>query len=160
MLGIKKNKNKKKQNNTLPVPGQSTAWVVQKNKQNTGWLSKHIIHLVHAYNCTLTYFLRFGWGARLPVDLTFGVSSDGTSTRSYTSMLETWDVSFRFPISWLREWQRRKIKEMRKGHQRVCFNPPASEDRVLLRNLGLHGKGGWMLSWNGTPLHSAQTQEE
>lgn len=52
--------------------------------------SQHIAHLVHAYNYTPNeatgfspYLLMFGREARLPVDVCFGVSVDGTSTTSY-----------------------------------------------------------------------------
>lgn len=59
-------------------PGQKCKW------------SQHIVHLVHAYNCTVNkatgfspYFLMFGRDARLPVDICFGVSPDNTSPESY-----------------------------------------------------------------------------
>lgn len=52
--------------------------------------SQHIGHLVHAYNCTSNeatgfspYYLMFGREARLPVDLCFGTSSDGTRPETY-----------------------------------------------------------------------------
>lgn len=53
-------------------------------------MSKHISHLVNVYNCTVNespgyspYFLMFGREAKLPLDLAFGVLSDGTLTKFY-----------------------------------------------------------------------------
>ena len=57
--------------------------------QKRKW-SQHIGHLVHAYNCSSNeatgfspYYLMFGREARMPVDLYFGASSDGTQYKTY-----------------------------------------------------------------------------
>lgn len=57
--------------------------------QKSKW-SQHVTHLVHDCNCTPNkaigfspYLLMVGREARLPVDFSFGVSADGTSSASY-----------------------------------------------------------------------------
>ncbi len=67
----------------------------QKNK----W-SQHIVHLVHAYNCTSNeatgfspYFLMFGREARLPVDICFGVSAVMITYNIYIVIRETGQFS-------------------------------------------------------------------
>lgn len=54
------------------------------------------MYLVHAYNCTpneatgfSSCLLKFGREARLPVNVCFGVSVDGTSTTSYLKYVAT-----------------------------------------------------------------------
>lgn len=121
--------------------------------------SKHISHLVHAYNCSVNestgyspYFLMFGQEARLPVDLTFGVLSDGTSTSSYLryvkNMKRELQAAFQLAES---KSDKKSIGNYKRYDQRVCFCPLVSGDRVLIRNLGLTGKQKLADRWKSTP---------
>lgn len=54
--------------------------------------SQHVVHLVHAYNSTISdatgyslYFLMFGREARLPVDLCFGTQPDDKGEHQHSS---------------------------------------------------------------------------
>ncbi|XP_029104416.1 uncharacterized protein LOC114909432 [Scleropages formosus] len=120
---------------------------------------KHIGYLVHAYNCTLNestgyspYFLMFGREARLPVDVAFGASGDGTSNKSYTRYVKNMKRELQAAYQ-LAESVSKKRNEgnKRQYDQRVRYCPLAPGDRVLIRNLGLQGKAKLADRWKDTP---------
>lgn len=121
--------------------------------------SQHLSHLVHAYNCSVNettgyspYFLMFGREARLPVDLTFGVSADGTSTKSYLRYVKTLRCELQAAFQLAESKSKKKAEGNKKRYdQRVRFCPLVSGDRVLIRNLGLMGKQKLADRWKPTP---------
>lgn len=94
----------------------------------------------------------FGQEARLPVDLTFGVSSDGTSTKSYLRYVKNMRRELRAAYQLAESKAETKNKGNKERYdQRVRFCPLASRDRVLIRNLGLQGKNKLADRWKDTP---------
>lgn len=126
--------------------------------QNKKW-SQYIGHLVHSYNCTRNeatgyspYFLMFGREARLPVDICFGVSSDSSSERTYLKYVS--DMKKQLQAAY-------KVAESTAGKQnhenkqrydkKIRYTQLMPGDRVLIRNLGLHGKHKLADRWVSTP---------
>uniref|UniRef100_A0A803JJR6 Gypsy retrotransposon integrase-like protein 1 n=1 Tax=Xenopus tropicalis TaxID=8364 RepID=A0A803JJR6_XENTR len=110
--------------------------------------SRHVATVVHAYNSTKNdatgfspYFLMFGREARLPVDLTFGVTADDTPLRSHASYVERLKKNLKEAYD-LAEHASGKRHQRNKAHydKNVKLHDLQPGDRVLLRNLGLHGK--------------------
>lgn len=121
--------------------------------------SQHISHLVHAYNCTQNestgyspYFLMFGREARMPVDLCFGVSSDGSSVRSYLRYVQNLrrDLQVAFQLAESAAGKKNQGNK-RRYDQRVRYVPLAAGDKVLIRNLGLQGKHKLADRWSSIP---------
>ncbi len=116
-------------------------------RQKQQW-SRHIGHLVHVYNCSLNeatgyspYFLMFGREARLPIDLSFGVSSDGTSTKSYQRFVKTLQQELKSAYELAEENAGKKnAGNKRRYDQRLHYSHLVPGDRFLIRNLGLQGK--------------------
>jgi len=102
--------------------------------------SKHLSHLVHAYNCTMNestgyspYFIMFGREARLAVDVTFWVSSDGTSTKSYLRYVKNMKRELQAAYQLAGRMAEKKNEGNKQRYdQRVCFCPLDSGDRVLI----------------------------
>uniref|UniRef100_A0A674CT74 Gypsy retrotransposon integrase-like protein 1 n=1 Tax=Salmo trutta TaxID=8032 RepID=A0A674CT74_SALTR len=126
--------------------------------QKKKW-SQYIGHLVHSYNCTRNeatgyspYFLMFGREARLPVDICFGVSSDSSSERTYLKYVS--DMKKQLQAAY-------KVAESTAGKQnhenkqrydkKIRYTQLMPGDRVLIRNLGLHGKHKLADRWVSTP---------
>lgn len=114
---------------------------------------------MHAYNCTLNestgyspYFLMFGRQARLPIDVAFGVASDGSSTKSYLRYVKNMKRDLQAAYQ-LAESMANQKNDGNKQHydQRVCFCPLGAGDRVLIRNFGLRGKHKLADRWKATP---------
>ncbi len=121
--------------------------------------SQHIVHLVHAYNCTPNeatgfspYFLMFGREARLPVDLCFETSSDGTQQKTYLKYVSDMRKELKAAYE-LAESIAAKQNDNNKQRydKRIRFTQLLPGDRVLLRNLGLQGKHKLADRWASKP---------
>ncbi|KAL4007883.1 hypothetical protein ACER0C_001735 [Sarotherodon galilaeus] len=121
--------------------------------------SQHIVHLVHAYNCTPNeatgfspYFLMFGREARLPVDLCFETSSDGTQQKTYLKYVSDMRKELKAAYE-LAESVAAKQNDNNKQRydKRIRFTQLLPGDRVLLRNLGLQGKHKLADRWASEP---------
>lgn len=121
--------------------------------------SQHIGHLVHAYNCTPNeatgfspYFLMFVREARLPVDLYFGTSSDGTQQKTYlkyvTDLRKELKAAYKLTESIA---AKQNDGNKRRYDKKICFSQLLPGDRVLLRNLGLQGKHKMADCWASNP---------
>ena len=127
-------------------------------KEKQKW-SQHIAHLVHAYNCTPNeatgfspYFLMFGREARLPVDVCFGVSADGTSTASHNKYVSRMKRELHAAYQ-LAQSTAAKMNQGNKERydQKVRYHCLSPGDRVLIRNLGLKGKHKLADRWSANP---------
>ena len=160
MLGIKKTRTTPYHPQGDPQPERFNRTLLDmlgtlEIQDKSKW-SRYLSHLVHAYNCTLNestghspYFLMFGREARLPVDVAFGVSSDGTSTKSY---LKNMKQELRTAYQLAESMANKKNEGNKQRYdQRVRFCPLVSGDRVLIRNLGLQGKNKLADRWKATP---------
>uniref|UniRef100_A0A8C6PWV3 Gypsy retrotransposon integrase-like protein 1 n=1 Tax=Nothobranchius furzeri TaxID=105023 RepID=A0A8C6PWV3_NOTFU len=110
--------------------------------------SKHISHLVHAFNCTPNeatgfsrYYLMFGREARMPVDLCFGTSSDNTSKETYLKYVS----DMRKELKTAYELAEAVAAKQNNGNKqrydkKIRFSQLLPGDRVLIRNLG-HKEG-------------------
>ncbi len=63
----------------------------------------------------------FGREARLPIDLSFGVSSDGTSTKSYQRFVKTMQQELKSAYELAEEMLGRKMQEIRGDMIRDCI---------------------------------------
>ncbi|XP_035809415.2 uncharacterized protein LOC118471094 [Amphiprion ocellaris] len=127
----------------------------EKRKQ---W-SQHIPYLVHAYNstkCDATgfspYFLMFGREARLPVDLCFGTSPDGSNVghhlRYVAKLREDLKKAFQLASA---AADKTHLRNKRSHDKRVVPWTLEPGDRVLLKNLGLKGKHKLQSRWSAVP---------
>ncbi len=83
----------------------------------------------------------FGREARLPIDLSFGVSSDGTSTKFYQRFVKTLQQELKSAYELAEENAGKKnAGNKRRYDQRLHYSHLVPGDRVLIRNLGLQGK--------------------
>ena len=121
--------------------------------------SQHIVHLVHAYNCTPNeatgfspYFLMFGREARLPVDLCFETASDGAQQKTYLKYVSDMRKELKAAYE-LAESIAAKQNDSNKQRydKRIRFIQLLPGDRVLLRNLGLQGKHKLADRWASKP---------
>lgn len=121
--------------------------------------SQHVPYLVHAYNstkCDATgyspYHLMFGREARLPADVCFGTSPDGTGDVCHTRYVEKLkeDLKQAYKLASAAA-DRRHDRNRRLYDLRVSFRSLDIGDRVLLRNLGLRGKHKLESKWNPNP---------
>lgn len=127
-------------------------------RQKQQW-SRHVGHLVHVYNCSVNeatgyspYFLMFGREARLPIDLSFGVSSDGTSTKSYQRFVKVLQRELKSAYELAEENAGKKnAGNKRRYDQRLRYCHLVPGDRVLIRNLGLQGKHKLADRWSAEP---------
>lgn len=127
-------------------------------KEKRNW-SKHIAHLVHAYNCTPNeatgfspYYLMFGREARMPVDLCFGTSSDNTCKETYLKYV----ADMRRDLKAAYELAESAAAKQNAGNKerydrKIKFTQLLPGDRVLIRNLGLQGKHKLADRWVSTP---------
>lgn len=110
--------------------------------------SQHIVHLVHAYNCTPNeatgfspYFLMFGREARLPVDLCFETSSDGIPQKTYLKYVSDMRKEMKAAYELAESIAAKQNNNNKQRYdRRIRFSQLLPGDRVLLRNLGLQGK--------------------
>jgi len=97
------------------------------------------------------YFIMFGREARLAVDVTFWVSSDGTSTKSYLRYVKNMKRELQAAYQLAGRMAEKKNEGNKQRYdQRVCFCPLDSGDRVLIWNLGLQGKHKLADRWKDT----------
>uniref|UniRef100_A0A674P9H8 Integrase catalytic domain-containing protein n=1 Tax=Takifugu rubripes TaxID=31033 RepID=A0A674P9H8_TAKRU len=121
--------------------------------------SQHVPYLVHAYNstkCDATgyspYHLMFGREARLPVDVCFGTSPDGTEIACHTRYVAKLKEDLKQAYKLASEAaDKRHQRNRRLYDRRVTFRTLDIGDRVLLRNLGLRGKHKLESKWNPAP---------
>lgn len=121
--------------------------------------SKHISHLVHAYNCTPNeatgfslYYLMFGREARMPVDLCFGTSSDNTCKETYLKYVKDLRKELKAAYNLAESAAARQNKGNKERYDRkVKFAQLLPGDRVLIRKLGLQGKHKLADHWASTP---------
>lgn len=121
--------------------------------------SQHVAALVHAYNSTKSdatgyspYFLMFGREARLPVDLCFRTSGDGSEEKNhyqYVANLRR-DLQRAYQLA-SQAADKSHLRNKRAYDQKVSFQNIQDGDRVLLRNLGLKGKHKLESRWSSIP---------
>lgn len=128
------------------------------SKGKSKW-SHHIGHLVHSYNCTKNeatgfspYYLMFGREARMPVDVCFGVSSDGTSHKNYLKYVSDMrrDLRAAYDLAEIMSAKQNRGNKQRYD-RKVKFSRLMPGDRVLIQNLGLPGKHKLADRWASTP---------
>lgn len=126
--------------------------------QKPKW-SQHISQLVHAYNSTRNdatgyspYFLMFGREARLPVDLCFGVGSDGEDGLKHHQYVANMKKELRNAYELAAKAASKNHERNKKLYDARVRNQTLEEgDRVLVRNLGLTGKHKLQDRWNSLP---------
>lgn len=163
MLGVKKSRTTPYHPQGDPQPERFNRTLLNmlgtlEPSQKSKW-SQHIAHLVHAYNCTPNeatgyspYFLMYGREARLPIDVCFGVSADGTSTTSYLKYVSKMKQDLQAAYQ-LAQAASAKMNQGNKERydQKVRYHNLNPGDRVLLRNLGLKGKQKLADRWSANP---------
>lgn len=163
MLGVRKSRTSPYHPQGDPQPERFNRTLLNmlgtlEPSQKSKW-SQHIAHLVHAYNCTPNeatgyspYFLIFGREARLPVDVCFGVSADGTSTTSHLQYVSKMKKELQAAYQ-LAQATSAKMNQSNKERydQRVRYHCLKPGDRVLIRNLGLKGKQKLADRWSANP---------
>lgn len=117
--------------------------------------SQHVPYLVHAYNstkCDAPYHLMFGQEARLPMDVCFGTSPDGTEEECHTRYVAKLKEDLKQAYKLASGAADKRHQRNRKAYDRkVTFHSLEIGDRVLLRNLGLRGKHKLENKWNPAP---------
>ncbi len=121
--------------------------------------SQHVASLVHAYNSTKSdatgyspYYLMFGREARLPVDLCFETSKDGTDERKHFQYVECLKRDLQRAYQLARQAaDKTHLRNKRAYDQKVKFQKIQEGDRVLLKNLGLKGKHKLESRWSSIP---------
>lgn len=121
--------------------------------------SQHVASLVHAYNSTKSdatgyspYYLMFGREARLPVDLCFETSKDGTEERNHFQYVESLkqDLQRAYQLA-SQAADKTHLRNKRAYDQKVRFQNIQEGDRVFLKNLGLKGKHKLDSRWSSIP---------
>ena len=133
-------------------------------KQKNQW-SRHIGHLVHVYNCSQNdatgyapYYLMFGREARLPIDLSFGISCDGSSIQSYQRYVTNMRKELKAAYELAEAAAKKKNDGNKKRYdQRIHYSHLSPGDRVLIRNLGLQGKHKLADRWSSV-LYIVESQ--
>ena len=128
------------------------------HEKKRSW-SQHVADVVNAYNstkCDATgyspYLLMYGREPRLPVDLCFGTSPDGTSERNYTRYVEKLRGDLQDAYRLAKETADKTHQRNKKAYdEKVTFQRIDVGDRVLLKNLGLRGKHKLDSRWSSTP---------
>lgn len=121
--------------------------------------SQHVASLMHAYNSTKSdatgyspYYLMFGREARLPVDLFFETSKDGTEERNHFQYVESLkrDLQRAYQLA-SHAADKTHLRNKRAYDQKVRFQNIQEGERVLLKNLGLKGKHKLESRWSSIP---------
>lgn len=128
------------------------------HEKKRSW-SQHVPYVVHAYNSTKCdstgyspYLLMFGREAKLPVDLCFGTSPDGSSDKHHSRYVEKLkgDLQKAYELA-CKSADKSHQRNKRAYDQKVRFQTVDIGDRVLLRNLGLKGKHKLESRWSSVP---------
>ncbi|MEE6512365.1 hypothetical protein FKM82_019316 [Ascaphus truei] len=118
-----------------------------QSAQKTEW-SQHVEALVHAYNCTRhesnefsPYFLMFGREARLPVDVSLRVSTDGIHNATHFKYVQRLKDSLQQAYQQAeKSTAKLKARNKRRYDHKVKYQELRPWDALLLRNLGVPGK--------------------
>lgn len=114
--------------------------------------------LVHAYNCTKNdttgyspYQLMFGRQPRLPVDIAFGLSPEGSSKLSHSEyvkkLTESLTESYRLATE---HSLKNALQNKQRFDRKVRESTLVAGDRVLVRNVGIRGKHKIADRWSET----------
>lgn len=118
-----------------------------EDKKKEEW-RKYVRPLVHAYNCTkhdatgeAPFLLMFGREPRLPIDLCFGHSPRGHSTRTHIQYVRELKSRLKYAYDLAsRNAEKRQLLNKRRWDAKVTALPLEVGDRVLVRNLSLRKK--------------------
>lgn len=121
--------------------------------------SQYVTSLVHAYNSTISdatgyspYYLMFGREARLPVDLCFRMSGDGSEERSHYQYVTNFKQDLEKACQLASQAAEKTHLRNKKAYdEKVSFQNIQERNRVLLRNLGLKGKHKFESRWCPIP---------
>uniref|UniRef100_A0A3Q2NZR7 Integrase catalytic domain-containing protein n=1 Tax=Fundulus heteroclitus TaxID=8078 RepID=A0A3Q2NZR7_FUNHE len=119
--------------------------------------SRHVSQLVHAYNSTKNdatgfspYYIMFGREARLPIDVCFG--TDHQEPVSHSCYVEDLKRDLKSAYELATKSATQVHVRNKKNYERALRNQTLVKgDRVLLKNLGLHGKHKLQSRWNSLP---------
>ncbi|KAI4871331.1 hypothetical protein NFI96_009730, partial [Prochilodus magdalenae] len=163
MLGVKKSRTSPYHPQGDPQPERFNRTLLDmlgtlSTQQKSKW-SKHITHLVHAYNCTPNeatgfspYYLLFGREARLPIDVCFRISADGASTSSHMKYVSRMRSELRQAYQLAQATSAKmNMNNKLRYDQKVRYHCLSPGDRVLIRNLGLKGKQKLADRWGSDP---------
>lgn len=114
--------------------------------------------LVHAYNCTKNdmtgyspYQLMFGQQPRLPLDIAFGLTPEGSSKQSHSEyvkkLTESLTESYRLATE---HSLRSALQNKHTFDNKVRESTLAAGDRVLVWNVGIRGKHKIAAHWSET----------
>lgn len=118
-----------------------------EEKKKEEW-RKYVRPLVHAYNCTKNdvtgeapFLLMFGREPRLPIDLCFGISPQGHSSRTHSQYVRDLRKRLRYAYDLASSnAEKRQLLNKKRWDARVTALPLEIGDRVLVRNLSLRKK--------------------
>ncbi|XP_037833479.1 uncharacterized protein LOC119617377 [Kryptolebias marmoratus] len=119
--------------------------------------SRHVSQLVHAYNSTKNdatgfspYYIMFGREAILPIDVCFG--TDDQEPVSHSRYVEDLKRDLKSAYELATKSATQVHVRNKKNYERALRNQTLVKgDRVLLKNLGLHGKHKLQSRWNSLP---------
>uniref|UniRef100_A0AAY4AVH5 Gypsy retrotransposon integrase-like protein 1 n=1 Tax=Denticeps clupeoides TaxID=299321 RepID=A0AAY4AVH5_9TELE len=121
--------------------------------------SQHLGHVVHAYNSTRNdatgfspYRLMFGREARLPVDICFGTSPDNHDMVTHSQYVNKLRMSLQEAFQLATAVANKTHQRNKRSYdKRVVAQSLDPGDRVLVKNLGLHGKHKLQSRWGFVP---------
>lgn len=128
-----------------------------EDKRKEEW-RKYVRPLVHAYNCTKNdatgeapFLLMFGREPRLPIDLCFGISSQGHNSKTHSQYVRDLKKRLRHAYELAsRNAEKRQLLNKRRWDAKVTALPLEVGDRVLVRNLSLRKKHKISDKWEST----------
>ncbi|XP_071951656.1 uncharacterized protein [Antedon mediterranea] len=165
LLGIKKSRTTPYHPQGDPQPERFNRTLLNmlgtlETEKKVHW-SRHIGALVHAYNCTKNdstgfspYYLMFGREARLPIDICFGISTDGHSHTSHGQYVKELRQGLKkaYEVAKLEAEKHAATNKRRYDEKlRVKSSELQPGDRVMVRNFGLKGKNKLADKWKSHP---------
>ncbi len=94
----------------------------------------------------------FGREARLPVDICFGISPDGTNEVAHSQYVTNLKKDLKHAYQLAREEADKVHQRNKRSYdKRVSCQALTSGDRVLIKNLGLKGKHKLETRWSPVP---------